>query len=72
MTRRSKLEALNLEEMQQVENLEVKKKQFENLEVEKKPAAASRKRGGASSTEALKERQVLLKSAESESMKGKV
>ena len=47
VTRRSKLEALNLEEMEQ----------FEKLEVEKKPAA-SRKRGGASSTEALKERQV--------------
>ena len=46
VTRRSKLEA-NMEE--------------EDLEkvAEKKPAA-SRKRGGASSTEALKERQVLL------------
>ena len=45
VTRRSKLEA-NLDE----EQLE--------KEAEKKPAAASRKRGGASSTEALKERQV--------------
>ena len=48
VTRRSKLEA-NMEE----EELE--------KEAEKKPAA-SRKRGGASSTEALKERQVLLSS----------
>ena len=61
VTRRSKLEALNLEEMEQ----------FEKVEVEKKPAG-SRKRGGASSTEALKERQVLLTSALSESMKLKV
>jgi len=46
VTRRSKVEINNLEEKES------------NLEVEKKPAAVSRKRGGASSTEALKERQV--------------
>ena len=43
VTRRSKLEA-NFDEVEK--------------EVEKKPATGSRKRGGASSTEALKERQV--------------
>ena len=49
VTRRSKVEINILEEES-------------NLEVEKKPSAVSRKRGGASSTEALKERQVLSNS----------